>query len=153
MEWAICSIIITTISTITIITTSTNIIITRWVAGNRPLSLWLFAFLPRLLLCLILVDDDDDMIMRRCEKVMVNSIDGISVILYHTTAILTFNQVLMVYWASTLSLLPSSVKIHFLQRKWERIKSPVLYWNVKGTFGRGLSYRPTFHLWGKKPPM
>ena len=34
----------------------------RWVAGNRPLSLWLFPFLPRLLLCLILVDDDMMMI-------------------------------------------------------------------------------------------
>lgn len=29
--------------------------INRWVAGNRPLSLWLAAFIPRLLLCLVLV--------------------------------------------------------------------------------------------------
>lgn len=50
-----------------------TVLLGRWVAGNRPLSLWLFAFLPRLLLCLILV--------------------------------------LMVYWASTLSLLPSSVHL------------------------------------------
>ena len=109
--------IITTITTITIITTSTDIIIT---GGWQATALFLFGFLLSSLdyfsvlswwMMMMM------MIMRRCEKVMVNSIDGISVILYHTTAILTFNQVLMVYWASTLSLLPSSVKIHFLQRK------------------------------------
>jgi len=50
-----------------------TVLLGRWVAGNRPLSLWLAAFIPRLLLCLVLV--------------------------------------LMVYWASTLSLLPSSVPL------------------------------------------
>ena len=42
MEWAICSMIITTISTITIITTSTNIIIT---GGWQATALFLFGFL------------------------------------------------------------------------------------------------------------
>jgi len=50
-----------------------TVLLGRWVAGTRPLSLWLLAFLPRLCLCLVLV--------------------------------------LMVYWASTLSLLPSSVPL------------------------------------------
>jgi len=50
-----------------------TVLLGRWVAGSRPLSLWLLAFIPRLCLCLVLV--------------------------------------LMVYWASTLSLLPSSVPL------------------------------------------
>ena len=43
---------------------SDHIPINRWVAGNRPLSLWLAAFIPRLLLCLVLVSffyfDEDE---------------------------------------------------------------------------------------------
>ena len=49
--------------------------INRWVAGNRPLSLWLAAFIPRLLLCLVLVSTS-----------RLGSIDDVDINHVHTMA-------------------------------------------------------------------
>ena len=74
--------------------------INRWVAGNRPLSLWLAAFIPRLLLCLVLVSTS-----------RLGSIDDVDINHVHTMA--TFSM----FWWIVFAFLNVDRDLHRWSRK------------------------------------
>ena len=77
--------------------------INRWVAGNRPLSLWLAAFIPRLLLCLVLVSTS-----------RLGSIDDVDINHVHTMA--TFSM----FWWIVFAFLNVDRDLHRWSRKCNR---------------------------------